>query len=60
VNGNALKNLVFALPPLAEQLRIVAKVDELMAICDALKARLNEIQTTQAQLADVIVEHAVA
>ena len=48
------------LPPFAEQHRIVAKVDELMAICDALKARLNEAQTTQVQLADAIVEQAVA
>jgi len=31
-----------------------------MAICDALKARLNEAQTTQVQLADAIVEQAVA
>jgi type I restriction enzyme S subunit len=50
----------FPLPPLAEQQRIVAKVDELMAICDALKARLNEAQVTQVHLADAIVEQAVA
>ena len=43
-----------------EQHRIVAKVDELMAICDALQTRLNDAQTTQAQLADAIVEQAVA
>jgi len=36
-----------------------AKVDELMAICDALKAQLQESQTTQLQLADTIVEQAV-
>ena len=47
-------------PPLAEQHRIVAKVDELMVLCDALKTRLKEAQTTQAQLADAVVEHAVA
>jgi type I restriction enzyme, S subunit len=59
VNGSALKNLVFALPPLFEQHRILAKVDELMALCDALNARLNDAQTTQVKLADTIVEQAV-
>ena len=51
--------LLFPLPPLAEQHRIVAKVDELMAVCDSLKARINDTQKTQIQLADAIVEQAV-
>lgn len=38
VSVNSLAQLPIALPPLAEQQRIVAKVDELMALCDALKA----------------------
>jgi len=49
----------FPLPPLAEQHRIVAKVDELMALCDALKVHLADAQTTQLHLADAIVEQAV-
>ena len=32
-----IKNILFPLPPLAEQQRIVAKVDELMALCEQLK-----------------------
>jgi type I restriction enzyme S subunit len=39
--------------------QIVTKVDELMALCDSLKARLNDAQTTQVQLADAIVEQTV-
>ena len=54
-----LRKLVIAIPPIGEQHRIVAKVDELMALCDTLKARLNDAQTTQIQFADTIVEKAV-
>jgi type I restriction enzyme S subunit len=45
---------------LEEQHRIVAKIDELMALCDALKARIKDAKTTQIHLADAIVEQAVA
>lgn len=58
--GNALSDFLIPLPPLSEQHRIVPKVDELIALCDNLKTRLNDAQTTQIQLADVIVEQAVA
>jgi len=54
-----LRSLVIALPPVEEQHRIVTKVDELMTICDALKARLQETKTTQMHLADAVVEQAV-
>lgn len=46
-------------PPLAEQHRIVAKVDELMTLCDQLKANLQKAQTTQLHLADSLVEAAI-
>lgn len=50
----------FSLPPLAEQHRIVAKVDELMALCDQLKTRLADAQTTQLHLADAVVQNALS
>ena len=55
-----LASTLIPLPPLAEQHRIVAKVDELMTLCDTLKARIKQAQTTQIHLADTIVEQAVA
>jgi len=57
--GN-LTDFLVPLPPLVMQYRIVAKVDELMAVCDNLKERLQEAHVTQVQLADVIVEQAVS
>lgn len=48
---------VIAVPPNAEQLRIVAKVDELMALCDQLKSRLGDAQATQLHLADAMTEN---
>lgn len=59
VNGQTLGKMVVPVPPQGEQRRIVAKVDELMALCDALKARLADAQATQLSLADAVVEQAL-
>jgi type I restriction enzyme S subunit len=42
VNQSALGEIEVFLPPLAEQKRIVAKVEELMGLCDALEAQQQE------------------
>jgi type I restriction enzyme S subunit len=55
-----IRSIIVAFPPLAEQHRIVAKVDELMALCDQLKSRLTDASRLQQKLADVLVEQAVA
>ncbi len=55
-----IRSIPIALPPLAEQHRIVAKVDELLALCDQLKLGLADARQHHAHLAGVLVEQAVA
>ncbi|WP_413472294.1 restriction endonuclease subunit S [Shewanella baltica] len=59
LNVGKIASTIVPLPPLEEQHRIVAKVEELMALCDQLKVRLADAQTTQLHLTDAIVEQAV-
>ena len=54
-----LAQFVIPLPPLAEQHRIVAKVDELLALCDRLKAGLAESRARQERLAATLIESAL-
>jgi type I restriction enzyme S subunit len=49
-----LRSYVLPLPPLAEQHRIVAKVDELMALCDTLETSLERAKKTREQFATSI------
>ena len=59
LNHGILNSMPVALPPLAEQHRIVAKVDELMALCDRLKADLAESSARQARLSATLIESAL-
>ena len=59
MNQAKMNSIHIMLPPLAEQHRIVAKVDELMALCDQLKNSLHQAQETQIQLTDAVVENAL-
>jgi type I restriction enzyme, S subunit len=60
VNGTALKKLLFPLPPLGEQHRIVAKVNQLINICDDLKTKINQSSLLQQKIADVLVDQLLA
>ena len=55
VNQGHIGGLRMPLPPLPEQHRIVAKVDELMALCDQMKADLREARAQQSRLADTLI-----
>ena len=52
--GNIAK-FVVPLPPHAEQKRIVAKVDELMTLCDQLEAHITQTQTLNTHLMDSLI-----
>ena len=49
----------FPLPPLAEQHRIVTKVDELMGLCDRLEAAQMERETTRTRLFGALLHEAL-
>lgn len=55
-----IRKIVFPLPPLREQDRIVAKVDVLMVLCDGIRSQLNAANQIQQKLAEALVAQAVA
>jgi type I restriction enzyme, S subunit len=59
INDKQFFNGIIPIPPLAEQHRIINKVDELLVLCDSLNARLTEAQITKIQLADAIIDQAL-
>jgi type I restriction enzyme S subunit len=60
VNVADMRAALIPLPPSSEQHRIVAKIDELMALCDRMKGYIADASALQRKLADVIVAQAVA
>jgi len=60
INKTQLRGCLIAIPPKNEKSYIVAKVDELMSLCDQLKSRLQTSQQTQLALAESLVEGALA
>jgi len=55
ISQNKLRAVPIPVPPLAEQHRIVTKVDELMALCDRLEASLEQSATTRRRLLDALL-----
>jgi Restriction endonuclease S subunits len=57
INNKDIDPLWFPLPPLEEQKRIVAKVDQLMKFCDELEGKLTHAQSLSENLIASMVNH---
>jgi len=60
INDADFSVLPFPLPPLTEQRRIVAKVDELMALCDRLEGSLEAGNDGRGLLAETLLCEAIS
>ena len=56
---NRMDRIAVALPPLAEQHRIVAKVDALITLCDQLESSLTTATTTRSRLLESLLHQAL-
>jgi type I restriction enzyme S subunit len=55
VNQTHISTLIFPLPPLAEQHRIVVKIDQLMVHCDELEKQIETATGKQAALLNAVM-----
>ena len=60
INLSILGTILIPLPPLAELNRIVARVDELMTLCDRLEAQLATTQAERRRLLEAVLNEALA
>ncbi len=60
ISQGVLLNAPIPLPPLGEQHQIVAKVDELMTLCDELESRLTTTATTRRQFLEATLHEGVS
>jgi type I restriction enzyme S subunit len=59
INVSTVKAYPIPIPPLDEQNRIVAKVNELMALCDRLEVQLATVQEETVGLLESVLYHAL-
>ena len=55
INLDVLSNVLIPLPPVAEQVRVVARVEELLRLCADLRQRLTQALSIQSRLADTLL-----
>ena len=59
INLEILESVLIPLPPLNEQRRIVAKLDELMALCDQVEGSMRAEAHHSARLLDALIHEAL-
>jgi type I restriction enzyme, S subunit len=59
ISRSQLECLVIPLPPHAEQVRVVAKVDELTGLCDQLEVQLANAQAGRRRLLEALLHQAI-
>ncbi len=57
MNQAKMNSILVALPPLAEQHRIVAKIDQLMALSDKLEQQIDATTCKQSTLLNAVMAH---
>lgn len=57
VSRAVIYGLAISLPPLAEQRRIMAKVNKLMEVCDQLETQVANVQGETSRLLEAILYH---
>jgi type I restriction enzyme S subunit len=55
LNHGILNKMPVSLPPLPEQHRIVAKIDQLMILCDALEHQIDAAAGKQTELLNAVM-----
>jgi type I restriction enzyme S subunit len=60
INLEILTSVLIPLPPLTEQRRIVTRIDELMVLCDRLKASLTASDDTRLRLLAALLAETLA
>jgi len=59
LNLDNIRSLPIPLPPLPEQRRIIAKVDDLMVLCDQLEAQLTSLRTSSIRLLEAVLHQSL-
>ncbi|WP_156773373.1 restriction endonuclease subunit S [Chlorobaculum parvum] len=55
ISQDKVKRLLMLIPPLPEQHRIVARIDQLMALCDTLEQQIDDATRKQTELLNAVM-----